>query len=66
MFSLQTTRLAESFELFNSSLALTMPEFCTHLAMCKQAVYMQMAWINQASKVLKCYDDVTNQVLKNV
>ena len=43
MFSLQTTRLAESFELFNSSLALTMPEFCTHLAMCKQAVYMQMA-----------------------
>jgi len=32
LFSLQTTRLAESFEPLNSSLALTAPEACSRKA----------------------------------
>jgi len=37
-FSLQTPRLAESFELFNSSLTLTEPEILPHKATCNPVV----------------------------
>jgi len=52
-FSMQTTRLAESFEHFNSSIALTTPELGSHKATCKQAVFVRTASINPAPKVLK-------------
>ena len=50
---LQTTRLAESFWCFNSSLALTTPEIFIPKATCNPAVFVQTAWINPAAEILK-------------
>ena len=51
-FRVQTTRLAESFELLTGSVVLTGPEKFPHKAMCDPAVFAWTAWINPGSKVL--------------
>jgi len=41
-FSLQTRRLAKSFELLNSSLMLSVPELCLRKAMCDPTVFTEL------------------------
>jgi len=52
LFWVQTTRLAESFELLAGSVVLTRPEKFHHKATCDPAVFARTAWINPGAKVL--------------
>jgi len=51
-FCVQTTRMAESFELLTRSVAVTWPEKFLCKATCDPAVFSQTAWINPGAKVL--------------
>jgi len=52
LFWVQTTRLAESFELLTGSVVLTRPGKFHHKATCDPAVFARTAWINLGAKVL--------------
>jgi len=54
IFQVQTTRLAESFELLTMSVALTGPEKYLRKATCNSAIFAWTTWINPGAKVLKC------------
>jgi len=52
-FTLQTTRLAKSFEHLNSSLPLSEPQLHSRKATCDPAVLGQNAWNRPDAKMLK-------------
>jgi len=49
---MRSTGLAESFEPFNSSLPLSVPELCSHKATCDLVVLVQTASFRPDAKVL--------------
>jgi len=51
----QTTRLAESFEVLTGSVAPTGPEKFPRKTTCDPAVFLRIAWINLGAKVLKTF-----------
>jgi len=53
-FFIANYKIAESFEGLDSSLVLLAPTLCPCQATCKQAVFTQTAWINQAANMLNC------------
>jgi len=63
LFWVQTTRVAESFELLTRSAAFTGPEKFPHQATRDPAVFAQTTWISLDAKVLRemlgsCYGPV--------